>query len=162
MQKLRPALVAEAQVLNDAQVCEIPRNISGKLLTAAAALLAGDELCKHLQNFVVLVRKGILPLAVHAESAARGHGAAHKGLDAAFLPAGIVAKVALPLVKIGHQQGLTVADYPAHQSFARQHCGIGGDFVPQTEKGGKAVGLAFFFGQKQHHRVGVEHAANNA
>ena len=105
---------------------------------------------EELQYLVVLVGKGILPLAVHAQRAARGHRAAHESLDAGFLAVGVIAQIALALVEIGHQQGLPVADDPAHQSPARQNGDVGRNLVAQTEGRGQIVGLAFLVGQEQY------------
>ena len=162
MQKLRPALVAKAQILNDGELGKVARNIARKLLPPRRALLARNKLCKHLQNLVVFVRKRVLALAVNAQRAARGHGAAHEGLDVGLFTAAVIAKVALPLIKIGNKQRLPVADNPAYKALARKHRCVGGNFFAQAEGRRKVVGLAFFIGQKKNHRIGVKNAANDA
>lgn len=77
------------------------------------ALLTRDQLRKKLQNFMILVGKGVLALAVYAQRPARGHRTAHESLDACFLINPVISQIALSLIEIGHQQRLAVADYPA-------------------------------------------------
>ena len=165
LDEIRPALMTEAQVLYDTKLGKIARNVSRiDALPRAGILLAGHQLGKHLEDFVVLVRKGILALAVHAQRPARGHRAAHEGLDPEFLSLAVVAQGALVLVKIGHDQRLAIANDPAYQPLAGLDDAFFRNAVPQAERGRQAVIFAAFFPvrKKKNSGIGVKHATENA
>ena len=161
LDELRPAAVTEAQLLDHGQLGEVAGDVAGHLLPALAGLLAGDQLGKKLQQLVVPVSEGILPLAVHAQGAARGHGTAHECLDAGFLAFPVIAKLVLVLVEIWDQHLLAVADDPVYQAPRRKHGPLLHPFA-KTEGGREIVLLAVFRGQEQDGGIGIENTADDA
>ena len=99
---------------------------------------------------------------LNAERAAGGHGATHKGLDVGLFSAGVVAKVALALVKIRHKQRLPVTNNPADKALAGQHRCVGRNPFTQAEGSRKVVRFAFFVRQKKDYGISVKNAANDA
>ena len=120
----------------------------------------------HLQDMVILFRKGMVPRRIGAQGPSRGQGAADEGAHSGLAAFAVVVKVAVLAVELGHEKRLAAAQDPSHQSLTGRNAHVGDDVVAGAAVGGEAGRLGLLrapgVGNKKNNRIGIENAGDKS